>query len=280
MGSLKAEGIVLRHANYRDHDRMLQLLTPKYGLVDALCRGCRRPKSPLLPASQCFCQGGYLFFQNRDRYTVTACDLLNIYYPLRQDPYRLTCASYMAGLCRAAAQQGEPAPELYALLLRGLDRLCTAVTEASLLAATSAFLLQYADATGYRPRLGHCANCERTIPLREAETQDPVSGIGAFSSKPPADAVSGFHERSPWWDVQAGGLVCGTCAGKGAMRLTGAQVTWMRAVLARGYEAPAHPLPTDSADGPPASEKELFTALKRYVEARLEATLKVSKLLP
>jgi len=260
MGTLKAEGIVLRHANYRDHDRMLLLLTPEHGLVDALCRGCRRPKSPLLPAGQCFSRGEYMLFKNQNRYTVTACGLLSIHYPLWGEPYRLTCASYMAGLCRVAAQPGEPASQLYTLLLWGLSRLCGTEAEAPLRAITSAFLLRYADVTGYRPRLSHCANCARAIAL-------------------------GSHEHSPCWDVRAGGLVCGDCAGKDVMRLTGDQVIWMRDVLARSLEALSSSLPTASAMAnpplsPPAAEKELFVALKRYVEARLETTLKVSKLLP
>ena len=279
MGTLKAEGIVLRHADYRDHDRMLLLLTPDHGLVDALCRGCRRPKSPLLPAGQCFSQGEYMFFRNRDRYTVTACSLLSVHYSLRQEPYRLTCASYMAGLCRAAAQPGEPAPELYALLLWGLNQLASAEDETFLLVITSAFLLRYADVTGYRPRLNHCANCAGALsPPEGAAGVDPRAPVPGRNG----GAASGPAAYSLWWDVQAGGLVCGNCADKESMRLTGAQAAWMRGVLARGAEALSAILPPDPAGAPgvPANEKALFVALKRYVESRLETTLKVSKMLP
>ena len=53
MASYSIEGIVLRHADYRENDRMLTLLTPR-GRVDALSRGCTRPKSPLLRCSEVF----------------------------------------------------------------------------------------------------------------------------------------------------------------------------------------------------------------------------------
>ena len=46
MPSVTTQGIVLRYANYREHDRMLTILSPDYGRIDALSRGCRRPKSP------------------------------------------------------------------------------------------------------------------------------------------------------------------------------------------------------------------------------------------
>ena len=35
------DAIVLRHADYRDYDRMLTLFSPEYGRIDAIARGCR-----------------------------------------------------------------------------------------------------------------------------------------------------------------------------------------------------------------------------------------------
>jgi hypothetical protein len=49
--------IVLRYANYRENDRMLTLFSPTRGLVEAVARGCRRPKSKLLSASELFALG-------------------------------------------------------------------------------------------------------------------------------------------------------------------------------------------------------------------------------
>ena len=36
--------IVLRYANYRDNDRILTLLSPTRGRIEALARGCCRPR--------------------------------------------------------------------------------------------------------------------------------------------------------------------------------------------------------------------------------------------
>ena len=103
MPAITTPGIVLRYANYRDHDRMLTLLSPRLGRVDLLSRGCRRPKSPLMPASELFVSGEFVLFEKNERAVLTSCALQDTFYPLRLDPYRLTCASYMAGLCAAAA---------------------------------------------------------------------------------------------------------------------------------------------------------------------------------
>ncbi len=241
MPSETLRAIVLRHANYRDHDRMLTLFSPQQGRVDALSRGCRRPKSPLLAASEIFVQGEFVLYRSGERYTLTSCAIDDTYYPLRLDPYRLTCASYLLGLCQAAAQPGEAAPELYALLLAGLCHLAYQDREPAL-SVTTAFLLLYASVIGYRPRLNHCAHCRAPL--------DPSAGA--------------------LLEVEAGGLVCPRCASKAAYRLTSHQVAWMRQVLAQGLEG--DPLLADVAD--------LFVILRRYVESRLEASIKVSGLLP
>jgi DNA repair protein RecO (recombination protein O) len=249
MPSETLRGIVLRHANYRDHDRMLTIFSPEHGRVEALSRGCRRPKSPLLTASEVFAQGEFVLFRSGDRYTLTSCAIADTYYPLRLEPYRLTCASYLLGLAQAAAQPGEAAPELYGLLLEGLARLAYQSDELPL-TLTTAFLLLYAGIIGYKPRMNHCAHCR--VPLDTSQ--------GALL------------------DVEAGGLVCAGCGGKTAYRLSAAQVAWMRAVLREGAlkglqeDTEAEPLKEDVSD--------LFVILRRYVESRLEAVIKGSRLLP
>ena len=120
MPSVTTQGIVLRFANYREHDRMLTILSPDYGRIDALSRGCRRPKSPLLPVSELFVSGEFVLYQSHDHFTLTSCALADSFYPLRLEPYRLTCASYMAALCQAAVQPGQESSGLYALLLKAL----------------------------------------------------------------------------------------------------------------------------------------------------------------
>ena len=52
MNQTSNTAIVLRYANYRENDRMLTLFSPTRGLVEAVARGCRRPKSKLLSASE------------------------------------------------------------------------------------------------------------------------------------------------------------------------------------------------------------------------------------
>ncbi|MEG0270441.1 MAG: DNA repair protein RecO [Clostridia bacterium] len=240
MASVTVTGVVLRFANYRDHDRMLSLLSPELGRIEVLSRGCRRPRSPLMPGSELFVHGEFVLFQSNDRYMLTSCMLTDTFYPLRLEPYRLTCASYMAALCNAAAQANEPAAELFSLLLKGLY-LMAYDDQTDALALTTAFLLLFADILGYRPRLTRCAHCHCTL---------QVDGGAPF-------------------DVSAGGLCCTNCASRATHPLSAEQIVWMKETLKQGLTAQTQ----KNAD-------TLFNVLRRYVEMRLETTLKVSRLLP
>lgn len=240
MPAITTKGIVLRYANYRDHDRMLTLLSPQYGRVAALSRGCRRPKSALMPASELFVTGEFVLYMQNERCTLTSCALDDTFYPLRLEPYRLTCASYMTALCSAAAQPGQSAAELYALLLKGLYYLAYD-SEADALSTTTAFLLLFADATGYRPRLSRCAHCRTPLTF----------------------------ECGGQFDLSAGGLCCPACASRSTYPLTLEQIKWMSETIRQGF---APQKKTDAAS--------LFDLLRRYVESRLETPIKVSRLLP
>ena len=240
MPSETLQAVVLRYANYRERDRMLTLLTPNRGRVDVLSRGCRRPQSPLMPASEVFVNGEYVLFHSGERDTLTSCTVGDTFYPLRLDAYRLTCASYLLGLCQAAAQPEQPAEGLYTLLLKSLYHLSYCTDEPPLTVA-NAFLLLYAAETGYRPRLNHCVRCRKPIP------------VGAAARL----------------DRDAGGLCCAACADDRLPLLSGTQVQWVRAVLEEGFSVPLG-----------APDALLFKALRDYVESHIDTTVKAGQFLP
>lgn len=231
MPSVKTLAIVLRHADYRDNDRMLTLLSPTQGRIDALCRGCKRPQSPLLSCSEWFALGEYVMFAGKGRMTVSACQLQDSFYPLREDYDLLTWATYMLSVCEAAAQPGERAMDLFTLLTRSLSRI--AYKNMDPRAVTAAFLLMFAALSGYRPRLQHCMRCGRRLNIGEARLMD----------------------------IEEGGLCCNDCADSlsRGIPVRAEQILWMQDVLKNGIEKTIYP-PEDAP----------FLLLREYVENRLE----------
>ena len=238
MAYLTTQAIVLHTADYRENDRMLSLLTPAHGQLDALCRGCKKPQSPLMASAQPFTYGEYVLYQAKGRATVTSFQLIDSFYTIREDYDRLRCAACMLEILHIQAVEGEAAGKLFLLLARSLKRLCYLPLEPR--AVTAAFLLMDAALSGWRPQLGACVGCGR--PLRPDE---PV-----------------------WLDVEAGGLRCRDCidARTPALPLTAGQAAWLRDVMRVGIEKTACP-PSDAP----------FKPLLRYLELRLDARIRSAK---
>ena len=219
---------------------MLTLLSPGSGQVDALCRGCKKPGSPLMAAAQPFTLGEYVLFQSKGRATVTSFELVDSFYPLREDYERLRYAACMLEIMKVQALPADGARNLFLLLARSLKRLCYLPLEPR--AVTAAFLLMDAALSGWRPRLDGCVACGRILTPGE-----PV-----------------------WLDIENGGLRGRECmdSSASAVPLTAGQAAWIRDVMACGIEKTACP----ARDAP-------FTPLLKYLEARLDTRIHSAKAL-
>ena len=226
--------IVLRYANYRENDRMLTLLSPVRGLVEAAARGCRRPKSHLLSASEVFSLGDYELFEKGGRFTVTGFTPIESFYPLRTDYDRLTAGVWLLALCEAAAQPGEPAQALFMLLLHTLSRLT--FSDQPRRGLLTGFLMHYALIGGFRPRLRHCVRCGREI----------------------------GEEEDASFDIREGGLCCQVHRDPDMLPITPAERRFLQAAT----ERPASGWVED------ASHRAPYLLMRRYVESNLGEKLR------
>lgn len=211
MSYCTTQGIVLRRSDWRESDRVLTLLTPDRGRVEATARGARRLKSPLLAATELCTLGEYVLYRGKGHEIVSGFTLIDAFYPLRLDAEKLSCAALMLRCCEYAAQKEEGERHLFILLGRSLKRLCESGYGAD--AVTAAFLLHFSAIEGFKPRLNHCAACGRGM----------------------AGGESG------WLGAEAGGILCAACHSRfaGARYVPGDSLAWLRAVLAGGIEKAA-----------------------------------------
>ena len=232
--------IVLRYANYRDNDRMLTLFSPTQGRIEALARGCRKPRSPILNASELFALGDFELYQKGGHLTVINAQLIETFYPLRADFDRLAVGTYLLNVTENSIQPGVPAQELFMLLLHTLSRLT--FTDQPWRPLVAGFLLHLTACEGFRPRLHHCVHCERR--LEEGE--------------------------STWFDTAGGGLVCRDCRLQSYPAVSAAQAKWMRTMLQCGSASWVN---TADCIAP-------FQLLRKYVEDRLGKPVRAADMLP
>ena len=171
--------LVVRRADYSDYDRMVTLFSPDLGRIDAIARGCRRPKSPLVNAVEPFVSGEFQLYQRRERFTLEQCQISESYYDLRADYDRLRHGVYWLKLLDQAILPDTPMPDLFIVTLRALAHLNWGELPPEL--TTMAYEMHFMALSGLAPRMNACVHCGR-----------PIDGDARF-------------------DAQLGGAVCNEC---------------------------------------------------------------------
>ena len=161
MPAFTTPAIVIRRADYSDYDRMITLFSPEMGRVDAIARGCRRPKSPLVNAVEPFTSGEFQLYAHRERLSLEQCQISESFLDLRADYDRLVHGVYWLKLLDAALQPDVPLPQLFLITLRALAYLSYGELPPELV--TMAFEMHFMAQNGIAPRMDVCMRCGRPV---------------------------------------------------------------------------------------------------------------------
>lgn len=186
-----AEAIVLRGLDFGEADRLLSLYSMESGLVRAVARGVRRPKSRMSGHLDQLMRSQVLIVHRRSLDLITQAQTISSYLPLRSDRWRTAYGWYCADLVERFSEEGLPNRAIYDELSRVLERI-SVLPQPDLASAIRAFELHLLDLSGYRPQLFRCIRCDTPI-LPGANTFHSVDGgiqCPACSQEQPAGAFS------------------------------------------------------------------------------------------
>jgi DNA repair protein RecO (recombination protein O) len=157
--------VVLRHSDWGEADRMLNLFSLELGKVQAIAKGVRKSASRKAGHLEPFTRANLLLARGRDLMIVTQAESINAYLALKTDLLQTTYAAYIVELLdRFTYEEGENR-ELYRLLVDTLARL-DASSEPEV--AVHYYEIRLLDHIGFRPQLVTCVSCGRKI---QAEDQ-------------------------------------------------------------------------------------------------------------
>lgn len=192
MPSLSTPALVIRRSDYSDYDRMVTLFSPTHGRIDAIARGCRRPKSPLLNACEPFTSGEFQLYQKGERFTLEQCQISESFYELRTDYDRLQHGVYWLKLLDASVMPDVPMENLFLITLQALAHLNYSDLPAEML--TMAFEMHLMAQLGYAPRVDVCLKCGRSID-GDARFDAERGGCVCLNCPSPAPFVSNGARR-------------------------------------------------------------------------------------
>ena len=152
MSHQEVVGLVLRAVEYKESDLILTVLT-EGGILTLSARGVRRKNAPLAAAAEVLCCSRMTLSKYQGRYSLKEADIIESFYPLREDLKRMALASYLADLGQMVAPEGDFLP----LIFRALRVICKKERPLPLVKGT--FELRILWESGVLPKAETCQSC-------------------------------------------------------------------------------------------------------------------------
>jgi DNA repair protein RecO (recombination protein O) len=231
--------VVLRTVKLGEADRILNILMLRRGKVRAVAKGLRKTGSRFGARLEPTTHVALQCYEGRELDVVTQAETIDAHRHVREHYPSLTVALAMVEATDQVAQEREPNPLLYQMLVRALRTL----DEEPSPVMAAAFLWKLLSIEGFHPVLDDCAGC--------GEPMGPTSEAVVI-------------------DLDAGGVLCRNCAGPLGRRhgLGPAAFLLVQRILGGDLRG-ALAVP----DGPAVrdAERMALDALEHHVERRLRS---------
>ncbi len=151
---IKTKGIILRHTDYGDRDKLLTVLTPDHGKLTVKASGIKGAWNTMKAPCQLMAYSELTLLEQRDRLVLTEASTIELFSQIQGDIELLSLASYFLQVTDFVAQEEDPCPELLSLLLNSLYALGKLKLSQPMVKAVFEFRL--ACLLGFPPDLRGC----------------------------------------------------------------------------------------------------------------------------
>jgi DNA repair protein RecO (recombination protein O) len=190
--SFRAEGIVLRHRDTGEADRLITLLTPDHGLVLAVARGARKTTSKTGGLLDLLRHVSLSVSEGRTFRTVGQVETVDGHRRLREDLGLTSRGIYLAELAERFSVEDAPNAAVFRLLSRALG-LLEGTPAPDLL--TRWFEVRLLQVSGFLPQFTACADCGLELDQQRHVFSAERGGLLCPDCKAGPALESGYSER-------------------------------------------------------------------------------------
>lgn len=192
------DALVLKAADFKENDKIVWLFSPVEGKMSGVLKGVKKASAKLRFAGEPFCFAEFTFVKRGEMATIITAEEKESFYRLRTDAEKFCCGSAVLETVLAFSQEGQPDEKLFELTLATLRRLANGdVPKCDLIE----FLLAVLENFGQKPSFFDCAECGAEV-----------------------------NERSAYFHLASGGVLCSSCAPVFARRMDGDALNALRKI--------------------------------------------------
>ena len=183
MHSYKTGGIVLKGINFGEADKILTILTERFGKIKAIAKGVRKIKSHLAGSLEPFMLVNLQLHEGKTFYIVTGAAIEKDFPGIHSDLQKTAKAFFLGEMVDRFVEENQIVPEVFDLFSKAL----AFQEENSRELILRAFELKIVEAAGFKPELYDCVHCKEKISAGENFWDDVEGGVIC------ADCQAKFH---------------------------------------------------------------------------------------
>ncbi|MEF9919347.1 MAG: DNA repair protein RecO [Eubacterium sp.] len=164
MALVKTKGLVIRERPFQEQDKIITLFTENEGKIKAIAKGVRRNRSPLVAATQHFAYSEFVYYPGKNFANINQADLIESFYPLRNNLVKLSLASYVLELIDAFYDDYQGNKAVLKLIIHILYYISEGKSKSND-ALVVALQLKLSEVYGICPILTRCVICGKTEEL-------------------------------------------------------------------------------------------------------------------
>ena len=146
--------------DFNENDKLLTVLTERYGKVTVLAKGVKSLKNRHMASCQLFAYSSFSLRKKGDLYYITDSDLIENYFEIRTDIVKMALASYVCDLVSDVCQQESQEDAILKLALNTLFAINKDFKELEFIRAC--FEMRLAFEIGNAPNVDTCSLCSKT----------------------------------------------------------------------------------------------------------------------
>lgn len=152
----KIEGIVVSEVDYKESSKIINILTPEYGIIGVIARGTKRVNSILKSVATKMTYGYFhVKYSGNGLSTLIEVDVIDMFKNIKKDINLMSYAVYLLELADRVYKHDE-SREVYDTLIASLKKIDEGYDYKII---ANIFELKMLDHLGIRPVVDECVNC-------------------------------------------------------------------------------------------------------------------------
>ena len=157
MTDFKKNGLVIHENDYGENDKLLVILTERYGKIPVIAKGAKSVRNRHMACCQLFTYASFNFRKKGNFYYITESDLIESYYDIRTDIVKVALASFICDVINDVCQEGNNDDVILRLALNTLFAIAKNTKPLEFIRAC--FEMRIASELGYSPNIEYCKKC-------------------------------------------------------------------------------------------------------------------------